>query len=352
MTMVSGMMESGTMDFEFGPELDKLAGALVTFQGKVQAVAKTKTAKVPTKSGGSYSYDYADLADVIASTKDARQAAGLAVVQMPVGSGTSITVVTTVLHSSGQWMRGKLTMRPEDTRPQTIGSLITYMRRYCYSAALGISTEADDDGAAAQGRGPDPKGRAGGTDRPVPVPTNDTQALPKASEIPHDGKMISEPQLRKLHAMRREAGGQWCTDEDDERSMWRMKVLAVYRDQQGNRISSSKQLSQRQASHLIDRIAAHIAKSKERMANEPDLSALFGPELAIADLLADMDRQGIPEQDLCSFFSKDTVKELSRDEVVMAGGLVRAWNDEEKYELAKRQVLAVLDQRNGEEGRP
>lgn len=138
------------LKFRWSPERDQIAAALVAFQKAVTPVTKTKKAKVPTKSGGEYTYEYADLADVIEQTREARGVAGLAVVQLVTGDHGTLTIVTTVLHSSGQWFEGELTWRASDGRPQELGSLITYLRRYCYSAPLGISTEADDDGAAAQ----------------------------------------------------------------------------------------------------------------------------------------------------------------------------------------------------------
>ena len=269
---------SAPLAFEFGPAIDELASALVIFQDKVNAVAKTKEAKVKMTNGGEYKYAYADLADVIASTREARTAAGLAVVQMATGDGNAITVVTTVLHKSGQWMRGLLTLRPADAKPQTIGSLITYMRRYSYSAALGICTEADDDGNAANGhdasfgkRGAEGKAPAQAAASATPAvgktepTTKIAPSTAKASEIKHDGNFISDAQLKKLHATRPEAGGQYCTDggkdEDDARSLWRTKVLGIYRDQKDQRITSSKQLSRDQASHLIDRLVKYIAKT-------------------------------------------------------------------------------------------
>jgi hypothetical protein len=145
--------QAPTLKYRWSEARDLIAAALVVFQKNVKPVTKGKTAKVPTKSGGEYSYDYADLADVIEQTREARGAAGLAVVQLVTGDHGTLTIVTTVLHSSGQWFEGELTWRASDGRPQELGSLITYLRRYCYSAPLGISTEADDDGAAAQNSG-------------------------------------------------------------------------------------------------------------------------------------------------------------------------------------------------------
>lgn len=139
------------MTFEMSTEIKDLAAALAKFQGKVSPVPKDKTAKIPGRDGrAGYEYDYADLATIVEATKEARAEAGLSVSQWILGTGAEITVVTMLCHSSGQWMRGSITLEPADGRPQTIGSLSTYLRRYSYSASLGISTEADDDGNSAQ----------------------------------------------------------------------------------------------------------------------------------------------------------------------------------------------------------
>lgn len=170
-------------------ERDQIAAALVKFQDAVKAVTKGKTAKVKMNSGGEYSYDYADLADVIEATKAARAAAQLAVVQLPTGDERGIVVVTTVVHSSGQWLEGELSLKPNDSKPQTIGSLITYLRRYSYSAALGICTEADDDGAAASAGGGQqarrPPARPSGASSPRPSGVG-TQAAANGAAAPAD----------------------------------------------------------------------------------------------------------------------------------------------------------------------
>ena len=53
--------------------------------------------------------------------------------------------------------------------PQEFGSLLTYLRRYSLSALLGIATEADDDGAAANGR----ESKLAHTFDPAPPPAPD-----------------------------------------------------------------------------------------------------------------------------------------------------------------------------------
>jgi hypothetical protein len=61
---------------------------------------------------------------------------------------TGVTVVTTLAHSSGEWIRGRLKMLPKDMSPQGFGSAITYARRYALAAIAGVA-QIDDDGNAA-----------------------------------------------------------------------------------------------------------------------------------------------------------------------------------------------------------
>jgi hypothetical protein len=50
-----------------------------------------------------------------------------------------------LLHESGQWIKSKLKMPIEKVTAQSIGSTITYGRRYGLSAITGIA-QYDDDG--------------------------------------------------------------------------------------------------------------------------------------------------------------------------------------------------------------
>ena len=55
------------------------------------------------------------------------------------------------MHESGEWLEDTYTVTPVDARPQSVGSAITYARRYALGAILGIATESDNDGAVASG---------------------------------------------------------------------------------------------------------------------------------------------------------------------------------------------------------
>ena len=134
---------------------DKLAAALVAFQGDVPTIPKNREAKIPTKSGGSYSYRYADLTDIWDAIRGPLKKNGLAVTQTLKGGSTGFMGIrTTVWHSSGQHLTDVVEVRTEGKTPQEVGSLVTYYKRYALSAALGIATDEDDDGAAASAAPP------------------------------------------------------------------------------------------------------------------------------------------------------------------------------------------------------
>lgn len=127
-----------------------LAAALVAFQASAPTINKGRTALIPTKSGGSYSYKYADLSDIWESIRPALKDNGLAVTQsLTGGSGGFMGITTTVWHKSGQHIADTVEMAIQGRSPQEVGSQVTYFKRYALSALLGLSTEEDDDGAAA-----------------------------------------------------------------------------------------------------------------------------------------------------------------------------------------------------------
>jgi hypothetical protein len=64
-----------------------------------------------------------------------------------------LVVVTTLFHSSGQWISSELPMIPRDASPQGMGSALTYGRRYGLCPLIGIA-QVDDDGNQASGRNP------------------------------------------------------------------------------------------------------------------------------------------------------------------------------------------------------
>jgi len=125
--------------------IDKLATALAKAQAEIKGAEKKSTN--PFFNSG-----YADLHTVIESSFPFLTKHGLSVIQGNDGKPGEFYVTTMLLHSSGQWIKSKLKMPIEKATAQSIGSTITYGRRYGLSAICGIS-QYDDDGNAASGKG-------------------------------------------------------------------------------------------------------------------------------------------------------------------------------------------------------
>lgn len=128
--------------------IDLLAAAL----SKAQAVME---GAVRDAANPFFKSKYADLASVWDACRKALTDNGLCIIQTPSADGPKVSVETMLAHSSGQWAQGTLTAETKDASPQTIGSCITYLRRYGLQSIAGVAPE-DDDGEAAQGRGEAP----------------------------------------------------------------------------------------------------------------------------------------------------------------------------------------------------
>lgn len=95
---------------------------------------------------------YADLAAIVEASRVYAKY-GIAVFQDVTTGEAGASVTTRLAHSSGQWIEfGPLTIPMAKRDAHGAGSATTYAKRYALSAALGISSDEDDDGnAASQG---------------------------------------------------------------------------------------------------------------------------------------------------------------------------------------------------------
>lgn len=123
--------------------IKELIVALCKFQSEVKPVIKD--AQNPF-----FKSKYADLAGCIEATKGTLAANGLAVIHTTHFENGVTILVTLLLHISGQYIRGDYLVSPLKNDPQSMGSAMTYARRYTYLGILGIAPE-DDDGARASG---------------------------------------------------------------------------------------------------------------------------------------------------------------------------------------------------------
>ncbi len=129
-------------------QINELAAALSKAQGQFENAKKDS-------ENPFFHSKYADLAACIDAARGPLAANGLAVVQSPsIEEARGVRMTTRLLHSSGQWIEGELDATPKDSGPQSVGSVVTYLRRYALCAMIGLAAEDDD---ANSGQGVEPK---------------------------------------------------------------------------------------------------------------------------------------------------------------------------------------------------
>lgn len=138
-----------------------LWGALAKARVEFDEIPRTRIATIRMKTGGQYSYRYADLADMLRATTPALGAWGLSVTQWPEGD----TLYTMLCHESGQTHTAPWPIKPMPQRglddAQQFQSAVQVAKRYALGAALGVSTEETIEGdekahkTVLQGREPE-----------------------------------------------------------------------------------------------------------------------------------------------------------------------------------------------------
>ena len=135
------------MNIEKSESLDKLATSLCMFQNACPKIDLDATVKVATKTGGSYTFDYATLPHIIETIKPHLKECGLSYSQLINGGG----VFTMLMHNSGQYIASYTNFESKVDSLQDFGGKITYLKRYALTAILGIAADDDDDGNSASG---------------------------------------------------------------------------------------------------------------------------------------------------------------------------------------------------------
>jgi len=127
--------------------IGELAKALVKFQSEVPELELNKTVRVTTKAGQTYTFQYADLAEIKSKIKKPLSANGLAYSQLLKKDG----IETILMHTSGEYMREITPLVGVANNAQEYGSQTTYIKRYSLVAILGLVADEDDDANVAVG---------------------------------------------------------------------------------------------------------------------------------------------------------------------------------------------------------
>jgi hypothetical protein len=124
--------------------MKELATALAKAQAKIGAAAKSST-------NPHFKSKYADLSEVWDAWQKVGPECGLSLAQTLKFADGHQFLVTTLLHTSGESMTSEMLLTPTKNDMQGMGSAITYARRYCMAAMVGIVQDDDDANAASSG---------------------------------------------------------------------------------------------------------------------------------------------------------------------------------------------------------
>jgi hypothetical protein len=126
-----------------------------------EALAKAQGAMKPAKMDAVNPFlknRYADLGSVIEATKGPLAENGLSYTQHPSIEDYAVTISTILMHSSGEWIESSITLPLGEEKglslAQSMGKVVTYMRRYSLSAILGVYADTDTDGDDPRQRKP------------------------------------------------------------------------------------------------------------------------------------------------------------------------------------------------------
>ena len=156
---------------------DGLVAALVKAQAEFPPIAKSQENK-------HFGSRYADLADVLKAVRPVLAANGLAITQLVSENEHGTILVTKLLHVGGGELTSTMPLAMDGISSQAVGSLLTYLRRYCALAICGVHPDDDDDDGNSSSSEP-PARRSS-----RPAQSGGKPATPKQVDFAH--RLLSE----------------------------------------------------------------------------------------------------------------------------------------------------------------
>lgn len=172
-----------------------LYGSLAIAQGAFLAIEKNRSVEITMKTGGKYRFRYADLEQILAKTRQALSANGLALFQSLETQPNNAVLRCELVHKDGGRVSSEVSIPHPHTvqDPKSFGAMVSYYRRYMVTAMLGVS--ADDDLDEDGQEGSQPTGQA--TSQPTgqkPAVTQ-PQRRPAASKPEQTGEPATQGEI-------------------------------------------------------------------------------------------------------------------------------------------------------------
>jgi hypothetical protein len=249
-----------------------LAAALGKVQAELPKLERDRTVEVTQKNGGTYSYSYVTLANLSDAILPLLAKHGLSFAAMPgAGGDGKMCVRYHLMHESGEVLTGEFPISGEGGI-QMIGGRITYARRYCLAALVGVAADEDDESRLSEDGSPRTAQRGAQParqKRPAPAAEDGAKTAQRAAQPPRtappplpgddpDGP-VAPVQHRQMHALWRDLG--YGGDENrDQRLAITAKILGL------PDLESSADLTRGQADTVIDA----LKERKQRMNSDAD----------------------------------------------------------------------------------
>ncbi len=115
-----------------------------------EALSKAQATMLEAKEDSKnpfFKSSYADLTSIWRACRKSLTENGLAVSHSTLFENGEVILVTMLLHSSGEYMKGYFPLMLAKKDAQAVGSAITYAKRYALAAIVGVCVEGEDDDA-------------------------------------------------------------------------------------------------------------------------------------------------------------------------------------------------------------
>lgn len=223
-------------------EIGKLAGALAKAQAKIKAAAFDRV-------NPHFKNKYATLNSVIDAIRVELTANEIAVIQ---GTDTAEDLIceTMLVHSSGEWIKSALRLHPRDNGAQSVGSALTYGRRYLLAAMTCNASDDDDDANAATALQKPVK--AAPTVQPTTNTTRKAEPRETASGEVHAGIPCTGTDALEIQKLASKLGAV------DKASVLQMIAGVI-----GREIKSSAELTQTEAKLVIGTLFERVTTKEE-----------------------------------------------------------------------------------------
>lgn len=152
------------------------------------ALAKAQGCALLSNEGSNnpfFKSKYSTLAELWNAARKPLSENGLSVIQTPlINDQGKIVLITTLGHTSGQWIKSALPVNPTKNDAQGVGSAITYMRRYALAAIVGLAPgDASDDDAEDDRKNADAQAKKLQVEASKPMKAGDLLDLQALGEV-------------------------------------------------------------------------------------------------------------------------------------------------------------------------